>query len=263
MNAHLDILNVAGGSCLGIKIIDKVYKTVDGYHMICRIYKPDVKEMARSKGALLFYFGGGWTGGTIDQFIGQSEYLASKGLTCIVVDYRVKSRHNVTPFECIEDCRDSIKWLLTQGDALGINVDNLILVGASAGGHVATATFLMNQRWMSKHIKGLVLYNPVLDTSETGFAHERFGGRGIEVSPVHLLKAELPKMLIFHGTKDHTVPFEHSQRFARKSIELGNLCELVAYEGADHGFFNYTNTPDHYATSLLAIEAYLREINFL
>lgn len=244
-------------------IQDKVYKIVDGFELSCRLYQPSEETKASSKGALLFYFGGGWTSGSIDQFAGQCDYLATKGLTCIAMDYRVKSRHGVTPFGCIEDCRDSVRWVIDQGKALDIDIKQLVLVGASAGGHIAVMTLLQNPELMDGYVKGLVLYNPVLDTTETGFSHESFSGRSREASPVHHLRPGLPQTLIFHGTDDHTVPFEIAERFAQESTKLGNQCDLIPYEGADHGFFNYANTPSHYKTTLLTIEDYLRKIDIL
>jgi acetyl esterase/lipase len=231
--------------------------------MNCRIYQPSKEEKSASRGALLFYFGGGWECGTIDQFVDQCEYFSKKGLTCIVVDYRTKSKQGVTPFECIEDCKDSVKWVIDHGDQLDIDTNMLVLVGASAGGHIATTALLQNPELMDGYVHGVVLYNPVLDTTETGFGKERFDGRSREASPVHHLRSNLPKTLIFHGTDDHTVPFENSERFVHESLQLGNYCELIPYEGADHGFFNYKISPIHYKTTLLIIEEYLREIGVL
>ena len=44
--------------------------------------------------------------------------------------------------------------------------------------------------------------------------------------------------ILFHGTTDHTVPFENAERFTRLMTEAGNECVLVPFEGKDHGFFN-------------------------
>lgn len=242
---------------------DHVYKTIDGLEMICRCYQPSKTTQALSKGAVLFYFGGGWAGGSIDQFAKQCHDLTRQGLTCCVVDYRVKSRHGVTPFQCIEDCKDSVAWLIDQAEAFDIDPRNLVLIGASAGGHIALTAVLQNPGLMSPYVKGLVLYNPVTDTSEAGFGHTRFMGKGLEASPIHLLRSGLPKTLIFHGTGDHTVPFENTERFVRESRKLGNSCDLVPYQGADHGFFNYNQSPSHYKTTMASIEAFLRDLAIL
>jgi hypothetical protein len=61
--------------------------------------------------AIVFFFGGGWTSGTVKQFEPQAAYLASRGLVAARADYRVKSRHEVTPDACVEDARSAVRWL--------------------------------------------------------------------------------------------------------------------------------------------------------
>jgi sialidase-1 len=48
----------------------------------------------------------------------------------------------------------------------------------------------------------------------------------------------MPPCLVFHGTKDRTVPYENAQRFVKLMKEAGNDCQLVSAVGEDHGFFN-------------------------
>ena len=55
------------------------------------------------KPAMVFFFGGGWVGGTPKQFYPQCEYLADRGMVAISAEYRVRSRHQTTPFECVKD----------------------------------------------------------------------------------------------------------------------------------------------------------------
>jgi len=246
-----------------VSVEDYVYKKVDGYDMTCRIYQPVGLGLERPTGAVLFYFGGGWTGGTMDQFKGQSAYLARQGLTCITVDYRVKSRHNVTPFECVEDCRDSVLWLIEQSESLGIDKYQLVMAGGSAGGHIVAAALQVNLTMMAKYVQGAILFNPVLDTTETGFAHERFLGRGHQVSPIHQLHRGLPPYIIFHGTEDTTVALEISQRYTAASKRLGNQCTLIPYEGASHGFFNIDRSTEFYKDTLLQSEKFLKTVGLL
>ncbi|NIQ76054.1 MAG: prolyl oligopeptidase family serine peptidase, partial [Nitrospinaceae bacterium] len=56
--------------------------------------------------------------------------------------------------------------------------------------------------------------------------------------PCHHVRPGLPPTLVFHGTADKTVPFENAERFTRLMNESGNICELVPFEGRNHGFFN-------------------------
>ncbi|MBU3011324.1 S9 family peptidase [Polaribacter vadi] len=76
------------------------------------------------------------------------------------------------------------------------------------------------------------------DTTKKGYGANKLVGREKEISPVHQLKKGLPPMLLFHGTKDKTVPFENASRFTKIANELGNDCKLVSVENVGHGFFN-------------------------
>lgn len=58
---------------------------------------------------IVFFFGGGWENGTIKAFEPQAKYLASRGMVAARADYRVKSRHGVTPKQCVDDARTAIR----------------------------------------------------------------------------------------------------------------------------------------------------------
>ena len=88
-------------------IIDKaqpdtalVYKTVGGAELKLHVFVPAQHKATDSAPAIVFFFGGGWNGGTPEQFYEQSRYLAEKGIVCISADYRVKKRHGTGPFKC-------------------------------------------------------------------------------------------------------------------------------------------------------------------
>ncbi|MHB0960031.1 MAG: alpha/beta hydrolase fold domain-containing protein [Pirellulaceae bacterium] len=71
---------------------------------------PDWKETDK-RPAIVFFFGGGWTGGKIEQFEPQASHLARRGMVAVRADYRVKSRHRVTPKECVEDAKSAVRWI--------------------------------------------------------------------------------------------------------------------------------------------------------
>jgi hypothetical protein len=39
------------------------------------------------------------------------------------------------------------------------------------------------------------------------------------------------------GSGDTIIPYQTAELFTEKMSEEGNCCELVGYEGVDHGFF--------------------------
>jgi len=78
------------------------YKTVAGLdgaevELKLHIFNPEGHSVDDERGAIVFFFGGGWNGGTPGQFYPHSEYLASRGMVAIAAEYRTKKGHGSTP----------------------------------------------------------------------------------------------------------------------------------------------------------------------
>jgi len=56
----------------------------------------------------------------------------------------------------------------------------------------------------------------------------------VELSPYHHITSDAPPCVIFHGTKDPTVPFMTVELFTEKMVEVGADCTLHGYEGEGH-----------------------------
>lgn len=189
--------------------------------------------------AVVFFFGGGWTSGSIRQFEDQARYLASRGYTAVLVDYRVKNRDGSTPFDSVADAQAAIGWVRAHAGEWKVSPHRIYAAGGSAGGHLAIETAIRpSPAGVDSRPDALILYNPVMDTSESGFGYKLLGERALEISPVHRLRRGMPPAIVFHGRDDRTVPFANAVEFEKRMKALGNRCELVPYDGADHGFFN-------------------------
>ena len=104
-------------------------------------YPPGWKETDR-RPAIVFFFGGGWTNGSVKQFETQATHLASRGMVAARADYRIKSKHGVTPKACVEDAKSAVRWLRQNAAKLGVDPDRIVAAGGSAGGHIAACTAL-------------------------------------------------------------------------------------------------------------------------
>ena len=71
------------------------YKTIGDTDLKLHVFEPADHKTTDPSTAVVFFFGGGWNGGTPKQFYEQSRFLADKGVVCFSADYRVKSRHKV------------------------------------------------------------------------------------------------------------------------------------------------------------------------
>ncbi len=75
---------------------------------------------------IAFFFGGGWINGNINQFRNHAMYLTKRGMVCFLVDYRIKSKHNTTPFECLKDAKSAIRFIRKNADNFHINKDSIV-----------------------------------------------------------------------------------------------------------------------------------------
>ncbi len=246
---------------------DKIitYKTIGGEKLALHVFEPaHGTKNASGAPAVIFFFGGGWVSGSPAQFHPHCRHFSSKGFVAISAEYRIRGKHGTTPFESVKDAKSAIRHIRSHAGEFGISTDRIIAAGGSAGGHLAACTALIEGNeedgedlGISSVPNGLILFNPVLDTTETGYGADRFKGREKELSPVHHIRPKLPACIIFHGTADKTVPFENASRFKKLMDENGNYCELVPFEGKDHGFFNHGKDGNHaYEETLRAIEQF-------
>jgi acetyl esterase len=261
--------------------VSRVYKSVDGAELRLHIFNPPRHDASALTPAIVLFFGGGWTGGTVRQFVPQSKHLSERGMIAIVAEYRVFSRHKTSAFEAITDGASAIRWVRAHATELGVDPNRIAAGGGSSGGHVALSTAVLDgfddvneDRRVSSRPNALVLFNPAVDTSlETasgarGRAGDtikaRFGGRGRDGSPFHHLRPGLVPTLILHGKDDTTIPYSDVERFCAQVRKHGDRCELIGYEGAGHGFFNAQRDDGKwYRETLLAADRFLTEIGYL
>lgn len=214
------------------------------------IYQPEGWKAGQMRTGLVFFFGGGWTGGSVKQFEPHAKHYAAKGVVAICADYRVKTRHNTTPFDAIADGKAAMAYVREHAKELGIDPKRIVAAGGSAGGHVAASAAILPPT--DHKIAALVLFNPVVDTTAAGYGAEKVAGREKEASPVHNVTRGVPPAILFHGTADTTVPFANAEAFCGALKASGSRCELVPYEGQKHGFFNQAREGGKFYTDTVA-----------
>lgn len=260
----------------------RVYKSIDGVDLRLHIFTPPNHSATANAPAIVFFFGGAWTGGTVSQFVPQAKHFASRGMVAVVADYRVFSRHKTTAFEAIADGKSAIRWARAHARDLGIDPNRIAAAGGSSGGHVALSAAVLDgfdepreDRQVRSKPNALVLFNPAVDTTPESDAARsggrgsevfkaRFGDRGREGSPFHHLRSGLVPTLILHGRGDAIVPYSDVERFCAQARKLGDRCELVGYEGATHGFFNPTRDEGKwYRETLEEADRFLTTLGYL
>jgi acetyl esterase len=207
------------------------YKTVAGKEQKMEIYFPKDHDPAKSKvpGLILFH-GGGWSGGTLDQFRVACAYFASRGLVCATSEYRLGAKPT-----CVTDAKSAIRWFKGHATELGIDPTRIITGGGSAGGHISALATMnpgLNDPADPKEINTSVVaylwFNPAFAPADS---------KDPEIDVLHHLKADLPPAIAFFGDKD-TWKKGWDVAYAKwKSLGVKTI-DLQIAPGQAHSFFN-------------------------
>ena len=226
-----------------------VYRHAGTNELRLHVVKPAQWKASDKNPCLVMFFGGGWASGTPEKSVGWAKWAAKLGMVGIAPDYRTRKRMGGTPEDCVSDARAAVRWVQEHAAELGIDPAKIAVMGASAGAHIAA--------WTAIPKKGpgaddpgapdplpvaLILLNPVSDTKDGGYGGtKRFGGsaeRALACSVPDQMPDKMPPVLIFHGTKDETVPYANSTALMEKLKASGNRCELVTFEGLGHSYYS-------------------------
>lgn len=208
---------------------------------------------------LLYFFGGGWTLGSIDTADGICRRLAN-AVPCqvITVGYRLAPEH---PFPAaVHDCHAAASWVARHADRLGVDPTRLAVGGDSAGGNLAAAVTLLS-RTDGPPLAAQLLVYPNTDQSGEPAGDDDpalFNRRSIVWYRTHYLAdpahardplasplladdlSGLPPALVITAELDplHT----EGQRYAERLRNAGVSTRLEHYPGMIHGFFAMPGT---------------------
>ena len=218
------------------------YKSVNGEDLGAYIFRSQGTDApASGSPAALFFCSSTWDNGLVSQFAPHAIYLASRGMTGILIDYRVTARFpGCSPMDASADARSAVRWVRAHAKDLGVDPNKLAGCGGSAGAHAILSAAMLrdgddpaDNKSVSCAPNAAILFNPILDTSVKGIFSDRFPDKksAKRASLMRHVRRKLPPMLLIHGTTDRVVPFEHSVRFRKKNWWRRNVCKLLPYEG--------------------------------
>jgi acetyl esterase/lipase len=251
-----------------------IYKTVANEvvgqaELKLQVFYPEGHKKTDKRPVIVFFFGGGWNGGSPEQFYPHSHYLASRGMVAISAEYRVKTRHGTSPQSCVQDGKSTVRWIRAHAEELGIDPEKLVAGGGSAGGHVAAATATLdkfNEEGEDLSIdcrpQALVLFNPVYDNSAEGYGYDRVKDYWEDFSPMHNIDENTPPTIVFLGDQDKLIPTATAEKYKKLMEDKGGRCDLHIYEGEGHGFFNYKNY-ENYVKTVIEMDKFLVSLGYL
>ena len=268
----LSTIYVSLGQNTDLKIDTVVYKKVDTVTLVMKVIYPPSMDKSKKYPGMVFFFGGGWVGGTINHFELQANYFSRRGLVCFLVDYRVKNRHGTSIKECIMDAKSSIRYIRKNAEHFNVDKNKIIGAGGSSGGHLAAATAIVtgnddphDNLSINPSPNALVLFNPAIDLgpSTSVYARDSLKESYKDISPLHNVKKGAPPTIFFLGTKDRFIPVETAKYYALVMRAVGSRCDLFLYEDQEHGFFNFVKSEEHYKKTVYEADKFLISLGYL
>jgi acetyl esterase/lipase len=211
--------------------------------------------------AIVYVHGGGWVTGTRRQSRFMMYELAAAGWVVFAISYRLAPWAPLPA--AIEDCKAAVAWIRAHAAEYGADARTLVAIGGSAGGQLAAMLALTpnDPRFQpgfegsETRVDGAVVFYGMQDFAaafgpagswrvatflERVVFRARYRSRP-EIfhlaQPVSHVRADAPPMLMVHGTHDHLIPVEQSQRFAAALRAAGaRTVHLLEVPAGQHAF---------------------------
>lgn len=232
-------------------IPDIAYAPAHGQRGLGDLHLPDQPDGAP---AALVIHGGGWNAMDKHGLAGVAQLMAEAGYAAYNINYRLL---DTAPWPaCGDDCLAAARFMLDAGHDAFESIDRrqLLVIGASAGGHLALMTGL---RLEPARVRGIVSISGPTDLTrrrrgndafwcESTFRQKFLGEQAADdeaamahASPVGLASADAPPLLCVHSRNDQLVRPEQSQWMVDAWRAAGASAELFLFDGPgdSHGIW--------------------------
>lgn len=236
--------------------IDVVYTKVKDWEGRLDLYLP-----SKDKGAspvVINIHGGGWNHGVKESQTGFNTFF-KMGYAVANIEYRLTPQ--ATAPAAVEDTRCALIYLIKNAKELNIDVNKIVIMGGSAGGHLALMGGLLGNNHIFdgncsgvENIKVAAIIDKygITDVWDWGYGKnvtsksatrwlgdkakdEKFAA---SVSPITYVNKNSPPIFIVHGDADPTVPYQQSVDLHKKLKDLGVKTEFITVPGGQHGKFD-------------------------
>lgn len=254
---------------------DVVYKKRGNKELTLDIYTN--KEAQEATPVIIYVFGNGWMYGdkvipsAIESII---DLLKDEGYAVISTSYELMEDEVILEDQ-ISDVKDTIRWIYKNKDNYNLDVDNIGIIGPSAGAQLSMmAAFSEDDEFIgdpllksySSKVKYIIdLFGPAR-LSEVNLSVgpeeivKKFSDNDIEklskeFSPIEYVREDLPDTLIIHSLKDNIVPYETSVELYEIAIKYNNNFDLYTLQNCTHYLENLSNTE--------ALSLYMKIVDYI
>jgi acetyl esterase/lipase len=252
------------------------YANHDGVELAGDLYLP---KGAKAAPALVAVHGGGWVQGARSAFQYWGPYLASRGIGMFSISYRLAAKGKMFP-QAVQDILAGVQFMRGKAGEFGIDPARIGLLGASAGGHLASLAALGCKKFTggypqdpfastSAEVKALIGVYGVYDLVAMWTTYQLQGGLDnniqkflgappmenrqlyFDATPISYATFANNKIsvLLATGTADDLVdPAEHTQPFMLALKQAGFFVRPCIVQGAPHYWMNDPiEEPESYA----------------
>lgn len=219
-------------------IADIAYRQVNGWHGEIDLYLP---ERPGPHPVILYLHGGGWRFGSRTAAAVHAPAWCAMGLAVAAPSYRLVETAPAPA--ALEDAHAACDWIAEHGAECGLDPDDWIIGGHSAGATMALAVAYTRQAAP----RAVVAWSAHADLQAYRIERE-LAGDPVEwlaasvdpeamaraVSPLELAAETAPPTLLIHSDNDPRVPHEAALRLSEKLTHLGIVNELVSIRSDYH-----------------------------
>lgn len=182
--------------------------------------------------------GGGWQSGDQTSYTWLWPKIAPIGVALVLLSYRLAPRF---PFPCAyEDVLRVLSWIRKNGLKHGLDVDRCLLLGGSAGGHIAmlVATRGTSETREIPTIRGVAVFCGIMDLEAQYYMDRQYnrtytkdflqqspvGNREVfrQASPIAHIHAAMPPVWLAHGARDNVASPNQSRNLVRDLLACGH-----------------------------------------
>lgn len=202
------------------------------------VYRPRRGERAPM---VVFFYGGSWQNGARDLYAFLGASLAAQGIVTVVPDYTLYPQARFPGF--LEDAARAVAFARAHAADWGGDADRLVLMGHSAGAHIA-AMLAFDRQWLAasaldahRDLAGMIGLAGPYDflPIESHALQTIFGGpRRTETQPISFVSGREAPALLITARRDTLVEPGNSKRFAARIREMGGRVEERSYGRVNH-----------------------------
>lgn len=246
----------------------------DGVELKAYIIAPQGHSANDILPAVVFFYGGMWALEFNEEFVSWAMHLASRGIVCILPEYRTRARYSVKANEIVSDGLDAWKWVQQNAANLGIDSHSITLAGSDAGAllalNAAMQPMVQTRKWWKFGSKDIapempacvVIFRGVVDVEapESRYLNiKQDMPDTASINPCALLRKYLPPLFCVHGMEDPLLDYGMREWFCEQWRSLGNEAAIVLCPNSDHTITHFDVNPAVFEQVLLAWESFMAE----